>query len=128
MHQLALIALGGSIGAVARYGISLWISSSVTQTFPLGTFAVNMLGSILIGILFELSDSAIITPEWRGFLMVGLLGAFTTFSTFSLETVQLVRDNELALAALNALGSVAIGLVCVYGGLYAGKVLMKIIA
>ena len=128
MQHLALIALGGSIGAVARYGLSMYISSSVSQTLPVGTFVVNMAGSLCIGILLELSDTAIISPEWRSFLMIGLLGAFTTFSTFSLETVQLLRDNEPGLAALNAIGSVLVGLLFVYAGLYAGKLLLKVIA
>ena len=125
MMNLALIALGGSVGAMARYGLSVYISRSFSQTFPLGTFAVNMLGSLLIGILIEMYESAIIPPEWRGFLMIGLLGAFTTFSTFSLETVQLIRDNELGLALLNAVGSLVFGLLFVYAGLYAGKLIFK---
>ncbi len=128
MQHLALIAVGGSIGAVARYGLSLWLSSSVSPTFPIGTFVVNMLGSLVIGALFELSESTIVSPEWRGFLMIGLLGAFTTFSTFSLETVQLLRDSEPGLAALNVLGSVLLGIGGVYAGMHAVKLTMKLIA
>jgi fluoride exporter len=105
MQRILLVALGGSLGAVARYGFSTWISKSVNNLFPWGTLAVNLTGAFLMGIIIELFDNTLLPAGLRSFIAIGFLGAYTTFSTFSLETIQLFRDGEIKIAALNVLAS-----------------------
>ncbi len=91
------------MGAVARYGLSGWISDRARSSFPWGTLAVNVIGSFIIGLfLFLALEKFAWRPEWRLFLAVGVLGAFTTFSTFSYETVELMRGGVYLLAAASA--------------------------
>jgi fluoride exporter len=126
MQQLFLIALGGSLGAVARYGVSTFIYHATSETFPWGTMVINLTGSFLIGVFIELFDMAIIPSEWRSFITIGFLGAFTTFSTYTLETVNLLRDGEMGLATLNALASNFVGIPIVMLGMYTTKVILKL--
>jgi CrcB protein len=84
--------------------------------FPWGTFAVNALGSLLIGVVFALAQSRSISPDATLFLTVGVLGGFTTFSAFSLETLRLITGGDLAASLLNALGQLSVGLLAVYLG------------
>jgi CrcB protein len=99
MKFLLFIAAGGAAGAVARYSLATWVHSLWEGKLPVGTLLVNMLGSFLIGIIFVLIERQVIHPDWRGVLMVGFLGAFTTFSTFSLETIALLESGHLLQAA-----------------------------
>ena len=110
MQQLLFIAVGGALGALARYELSSRVHSLWEGAWPLGTLLVNGLGSLAIGVVFVMLERAALHPDWRSVLMVGFLGAFTTFSTFSLETVELWGRGEQVLAFAYALGSV---LVCV---------------
>jgi CrcB protein len=126
MQQVLLIAIGGSLGAVARYGLSTFVYHTTRETFPWGTFVVNLTGSFLIGVLIELFDSAIIPSEWRSFITIGFLGAYTTFSTYTLETVNLLRDGELKLAAFNIFASNLIGIAFVVLGIYSSRLLLKL--
>jgi CrcB protein len=105
MKYLLFIALGGATGASARYLASSWAHRLWEGSLPVGTLLVNMLGSFCIGVLFVLLEKQVLHQDWRGVLMVGFLGAFTTFSTFSLETITLIESGELSLALLYALGS-----------------------
>ncbi len=105
----SLVGAGGFVGAIFRYGLSGFIQRSAAITaFPYGTLVVNMLGCLLIGITVGLIDTRqMIHPELRSFVLVGLLGGFTTYSTFGLETFALLRDAEF----LRAVGNVAIHIV-----------------
>jgi CrcB protein len=107
------IAVGGAVGAVGRFYLSTGVYSLIGRDFPYGTLAVNVLGSVAMGLLYALAlERFPLTPELRAGLLVGLLGAFTTFSTFSIETLQLMEDGEQLKASLNALLSVVL---CVAG-------------
>jgi len=116
MHVL-LIALGGSIGAVARYGLSGLVQRFTSPYFPFGTFTVNIVGCLVFGILAGIAEQRFaLGPQARAFLLIGVLGGFTTFSSFTYETFQLLRDAEIARAALNAFGQVIVGLVALWAG------------
>ena len=117
--MLVYIAIGGALGAVARYGLGGWVHERAGHGFPWGTLAVNLLGSLLIGFMLRYLEAARFAPEVRALVAVGLIGAFTTFSTFSYETVALLEDGEWLRAALYVAGSVILGLAAVYAGLLA---------
>ena len=109
MSQLAAIAGGGAIGALLRFWVSGAVYSLTGRGFPWGTFLVNVLGSFLMGLLvillIERTGSG---PGLRAFLLIGLLGAFTTFSTFSIETINLIEGGQLVRALFNAILSVVV--------------------
>jgi len=128
VKQILLIAAGGSLGAIARYGVSNFVHSSMDESFPWGTLAVNVSGSFLIGVLIEAFDASLLPVEWRSFLALGFLGAYTTFSTYTLESVNLLRDGELRLAAANILAGNVAGLAAVVLGIYCSRFIMKIFA
>ncbi len=118
MTKLLLIGAGGFIGSVLRYVVS-GLAQSLSQSiaFPYGTLAVNILGCFCIGFLSELLDArALISTGTRAFLVVGILGGFTTFSAFGSETMNLIRDGEGALALMNVGAQVLLGLGAVWLG------------
>ena len=111
--QLISIAIGGATGALCRYGMSNGVYLLLGRGFPYGTLAVNILGSIIMGTSYVmLVERMDVNPEWRAGIMIGLLGAFTTFSTFSIETLNLIESGESIKAGVNILLSVAL---CVSG-------------
>lgn len=114
--QAFLVGLGGFIGALCRYGLAGVVHRGLPQTtFPVGTLAVNLLGCLLIGYLAGLADSRqLFSPELRLFAFIGLLGGFTTFSTFGYETVALARDAGYLQAAVNIGLHVVLGLTLVW--------------
>lgn len=115
------LALGGAAGTLARFGISGWIGPIGATDFPWGTFSVNIAGSLLLGLLMRWLEASAWTADTRALLTVGFCGAFTTFSTFSLETLGLLQAGAWGRAALYAFGSVSLGLVAVgLGFLIAG--------
>jgi len=117
MQLLLFIACGGGVGAVMRYLVAGWGHQLVAGTFPVGTLIVNTTGCLLIGFLgATLSGPVLVREEYRMGLMVGLLGGFTTFSTFGYETLALLEDGDLAMASLNILLSNLLGLAAVWGG------------
>ncbi len=108
MSQLLMIGAGGALGAIGRYLLSSWVYSLTGRSFPWGTLAVNLLGSLLMGFLSVwLIERMTLSAEMRALLMVGFLGAFTTFSTFSLETLLLLEEGAVARAGVNIAVSVA---------------------
>ncbi len=121
MTTWAGIAAGGALGALARYQIDGLISRRV-DSFPLGTLVINVSGCLLLGFLFTVLTERFQAAVWlRSALTIGFLGAYTTFSTYSLESFRLAEDGAWALAALNVGGSVAAGLLAVYVGVAAGR-------
>jgi CrcB protein len=105
----ALLVLGGGLGSALRYALSLWLTAQLGPRFPWGTFAVNLTGCFAIGALVAWADARAASPALRLFLVTGVLGGFTTFSAFGMETFQLMQDGRAAAAAANAIGSVAAG-------------------
>lgn len=125
MRAILLVALGSALGGVARHWVSGLVAMRVGETFPWGTFTVNFLGSGLIGLLAGFTDSArfALSADARQFLMVGMMGGFTTFSSFSLQTLRLVQDGEWAHAAGNIAISVSVCLVAVAIGYRLARVM-----
>jgi CrcB protein len=105
MQYLLFVAVGGALGAVARFSLGSWVHGLWAGSWPLGTLLVNVTGSAAIGAVFVLLERGQLHPEWRSVLMVGFLGAFTTFSTFSLETVELWESGAPGTALAYALAS-----------------------
>jgi CrcB protein len=116
MNNILLIALGGAIGSVCRYGCQKWMYQLYPHQFPLGTFTVNILGSFLVGLFFALSEKSSAPTGWTSLLIIGFCGGFTTFSAFSLETLSLLRNKEMLTALLYILVSVLLGLMAVWAG------------
>ncbi|HVW16255.1 MAG TPA: fluoride efflux transporter CrcB [Mucilaginibacter sp.] len=122
MQAILLIFVGGGIGSLLRYGLSRWISGLVVSAFPYGTFLVNIIGCFLIGfIVFYTERYGAQSQPWRLFLVTGLCGGFTTFSSFSLENSQLITDHRIFVFFLYAAGSVFLGLAATFLGTVAGR-------
>ena len=119
MKGMLLVALGGAVGSVARYKLSgLVLHHAIDWRFPAGTFAVNVLGCLAAGVLAGLAERHdLLSPEARLLLFTGVLGGFTTFSAFGLETMFLLRRGETWIAGANVLGSVVAGLLALWLGL-----------
>jgi fluoride exporter len=124
MRTVVAIALAGAIGALARYGLEGLISRRAPGAFPWGTFAVNVSGAFVLGFVFTVMTEQLSVASWvRGAVTIGLLGAYTTFSTLSFETYRLLEDGALGIAAANVFGSLAAGLGAVYLGVVTGRAL-----
>src|SRR5437868_5176362 len=122
MLKWILIAAGGAAGSVLRYAMQGWVQRAANSGFPFGTLVVNVLGCLLIGFLTAtFTGPKLIRAEYRVGLIVGILGGFTTFSTFGWETFSLTNDRQLGLAALNILLSCALGLIAVWVGYRASE-------
>ncbi|HEX7117602.1 MAG TPA: fluoride efflux transporter CrcB [Longimicrobiales bacterium] len=106
---LIAIAAGGAFGALARFGLVAWVHGWAGAAFPWGTLAVNATGSLCLGLAARLFEGVAAPAEVRAFVVVGLLGAFTTFSTFSYEAVSLIQGGAWARAAAYAFGSLLVG-------------------
>lgn len=122
MKALVFIAMGGAVGAVLRYGASLSVYALLGRGFPYGTLFVNVSGSLLMGLLSVLMlERFAIGPEWRAAVLVGVLGSFTTFSTFSIETLTLMEQGDMMRAMANIVLSVLVCLIAVWFGVLIGR-------
>ena len=120
-----LVAIGGALGASLRYAASLYLFKSA-QHFPWATWSVNLFGCFLAGVFFALSQKyPVLQQEARLLLMVGILGGFTTFSSFGLETFQLLKHGQIALALGYAISSVITGIIVLALGFYLFQVLLQ---
>jgi len=123
MRYLLFIAVGGASGAIARYALALWIQRVWEGHFPLATLLVNIFGSFAIGLLFVfVAEKELMHPDWRGVLMVGFLGAFTTFSTFSLETIVLLEAGHITHALGYMLLSVTLCVLAAGSGILLARI------
>ena len=116
---LALVMLGAAVGAPSRWLLDRFVQSRHDSVFPWGTFAINVLGSLLLGMIL----GAEVSEEWVALLGAGFCGGFTTFSTFGFETVRLVEDGSGSVALLNVVASMAVGLLAAIAGWYLGAAL-----
>jgi CrcB protein len=117
MKPLLIIGIGGAFGSMCRYLAQVYISKYTTLTFPVGTLVVNLTGCFLIGILFGLSSKyAWMTMEWRLFWITGICGGYTTFSSFSLDSINLLRQGNYTYFFVYVLGSVIAGLLLTVAG------------
>lgn len=124
MLRIALIGIAGLIGTLARYSLSGYIARRFGETFPTGTLVVNLVGCLLAGLLFFLMQERFLVNEViRTALFIGLLGGFTTFSSFGLQTFTLLRDGEIGWATVNLLTSNLLGLLAVWVGYMLGKMI-----
>ncbi|MFQ3586295.1 MAG: fluoride efflux transporter CrcB [Fimbriimonadaceae bacterium] len=121
-----IIFVGAGVGANARYWFGGWVSERWGTTFPWGTFAVNTTGSFLIGAILGVMSETPTPLGWRLFLAVGVLGGYTTFSTFSFETLELVRERSYGLAMSNVLLSCSVGLLAAFLGLVLARAMLRV--
>jgi len=124
VERYLLVALGGALGSALRYGLGAWVQVLTGPSFPYSTLLINALGSFLIGVVIRLSLEGALSGEGRLFLAVGVLGGFTTFSTFSYETLALLQDGEVGRALVYVLASVFLGLLLVLLGYRLGGALV----
>ena len=122
-----MLAAGGALGTVLRYSVSGLAQRSAIGMFPWGTLAVNLTGSFLIGLLWGIFEVQNISSNFRTFLFVGILGGFTTFSTFALESLNLMRDGEIKIALTNVIASNILGILLVFGGVIASKYIINLV-
>jgi len=124
MKQMIFVFAGGGIGAVLRYTVTGLVYKSIDSSFPFGTFIVNVLGCLLIGFLMTMfEDRFLMQPTMKLFITIGILGGFTTFSTFSFETMQIWLTGEITATILNAFGTLAACLAATWLGSILGKII-----
>lgn len=123
LRIILFIGMGSFLGGIARYLLSLVIQNRLLTSFPFGTLTVNILACFLIGLVYGLSDRGNVSGTWRLFLATGFLGGFSTFSSFSNETVSLLRDGQLWYALGYVCSSLVIGIAATFGGISVIKLL-----
>lgn len=124
MQEYLWVGLGGFVGANARYALGAAIATRVGPSFPLQTLVINVTGSLLIGaMMYVLTERIVADPAWRLLLVVGFLGGYTTFSTFTYEAVTLVRSGDWAMAATYVVGHNLLGLAATVAGLFVARAL-----
>jgi CrcB protein len=124
MEKILLISVGAVLGANARYWFGLWAAQKWGAAFPWGTFLINLSGSLVLGFFMTLATQRLlIDPRWRLMLGVGFLGAYTTFSTYTYESLELISQGQWAAGLANLLGSALAGLFAAAVGVYLAKLL-----
>lgn len=123
---LVYAIIGGGIGSGLRYLMTDWTHKQVAGVFPWGTLWVNLIGSLIIGVLWDLSERISIAPDLRIFVLVGILGGFTTFSSYALETINLLRAGETGYAFINMIATNMLGLLLVITGVILSKELLSL--
>jgi CrcB protein len=122
LDRYAMIGLGGAMGAIARYQVAAMIQARIPAGFPWGTFVVNITGCLVMGVATALlTDRLIVHPNWRFLIPIGFIGAYTTFSTFEMETFRAISEGAWLVGGLNVVSSVVAG----YAALWLGVVLTK---
>ena len=125
MYTTFAIALGGALGAVSRYYLSVAVERFNSGAFPLGTFAVNVLGSLLIGVCFVLfMEKLHLVDTWRPVVVIGFLGALTTFSTYSLDALLLIQQGNYNTAFLYIISSVLVCLLAAFTGMQLARIVL----
>ena len=125
--KIVSICIGGAVGALGRYAVSGAVYRLSQGTYPWGTLSVNVIGSLAMGFFWGAFDRAVVPAGARTFLLVGVLGAFTTFSTFSLETFSLLRDGELRLAVANVLATNVLCIAMVFAGFFVSRYVVDLV-
>ena len=123
MKEALWVGLGGFVGANARYFLGLWVATRFGTTFPYGTFIINITGSFILGLIMGTLEGHVLSPVVRLSAGIGFVGAYTTFSTWTYETLRLIENGSVLLATVNVVGSLLAGLVAAVGGLATGRVL-----
>jgi CrcB protein len=126
MRQLLLIGLGGALGALLRYGLTGLVHPGTGSSFPWGTLGANLTGCFVIGLLWVTAEEGLLPPWFHTFMFIGLLGAFTTFSTYGLETVHLLRGGEIGPAITNIALSSGLGVPLAIGGIVLGRYVLTL--
>lgn len=122
MERFLLISIGAILGANARYWVGDWVAQRYGTTFPFGTMLINLTGSLVLGFFLTLAtERFLLDPRWRIVIAIGFLGGYTTFSTYTYESVNLMLTGQWALGLLNLLGSAILGAVAVAGGIFLGR-------
>jgi len=120
--QVLFVALGGAIGSAARYLVGGWFAARFGAAFPYGTFVINVTGSFIVGLFLAYAQERVsLSPYWRLFFAVGFVGGYTTFSTFEYESIRLLQDDEMLLAAVYLIGSVVTGGIAAIAGIALGS-------
>ncbi|HEY2721194.1 MAG TPA: fluoride efflux transporter CrcB [Chitinophagaceae bacterium] len=124
IKNLLLVGFGGAAGSIARYLTQKWFNETYPQPFPWGTFTVNLAGCFLIGLIYGVIEkTSLLSPQVRLLLVTGICGGFTTFSTFAFENMNLLRSGDNLYFAIYSIGSVALGIACVFAGIAILKLL-----
>ncbi|MCU0470275.1 MAG: fluoride efflux transporter CrcB [Arcicella sp.] len=123
MNQLILIFIGGGLGSLTRFSLSKLIQENLDKHFPLGTLGVNVLASIILGLFVGLVEAKSLTnPNYKALIAIGFCGGFSTFSTFSNDTLQLIQNNRVSEALLNILLNVVLCILATFGGITLAKI------
>lgn len=127
MIKVIYLIAGGALGSALRYAMSTWVQRSTLHSFPIGILSINVLGSFLIGLCWAFAEAFQFSQNTRAFLFVGLFGGFTTFSSYTLDTMILFKEGEYKIAFVNILISNIFGLAAVFLGLLSGKNIITLI-